>query len=118
MAGHVVTSPAVQVIAGGRAFFLERGAVLPGGVAEDVLEHLLANGLIETVAESEPGDTGENGDGDGDEANGDSDESPKRPRGNAGLAKWVEYAQALGREVPEDADVDAVKALVDAPASE
>jgi len=113
MAGHVVTAPAVQVIAGGRAFFLERGAVLPGGVAEGVIEHLLANDLIETLAESEPGDT----DGDDDKGDG-GDESPKRPRGNAGLAKWVEYAQALGREVPEDADVDAVKALVDAPAGE
>ena len=115
MAGHVVTSPAVQVIAGGRAFFLERGAALPGGVSESVIEHLLANDLIETVAESEPVDPGED-DGGGDK--GDGDESPKRPRGNAGLAKWVEYAQALGREVPEDADIDAVKAIVDAPASE
>jgi hypothetical protein len=112
MAGHVVTSPAVQVIAGGRAFFVERGAALPKGVAEDVLEHLRANDLIETVAESDP-DTDDENDGAG-----DGDETPKRPRGNAGLAKWVEYAQALGREVPEDVDLDAVKAIVETPAGE
>lgn len=106
MSSHVVTSPAVQVTAGGRAYFLERGAVLPEGVAADVIEHLLANDLIEAAERPD------------DELEGNESGAPKRPRGNAGLARWVEYAQELGHEVPEDADIDAVKALVDAPAGE
>lgn len=48
---HIVTAPAIQVIAGVRAHFLEKGAVLPDGVAEETLERLVDEGLIESVAD-------------------------------------------------------------------
>lgn len=45
MAG-VVIAPAVQVIVGGRAHFLEQGAVLPEGVDEATLTRFRAEGMI------------------------------------------------------------------------
>ena len=48
---HIVKAPAIQVIAGARAHFLETGAILPDGVAEETLERLVADGLIESVAD-------------------------------------------------------------------
>lgn len=42
----IVTAPAVQVIVGGRAHFLEEGAVLPDGVDEQTLKRFRAEGLI------------------------------------------------------------------------
>ncbi len=48
---HIVTAPAVQVTAGARAHFIERGGILPQGVDETVLDRLVDEGLI---AEHEP----------------------------------------------------------------
>lgn len=46
---YTVKAPAVQVIVGARAHFLETGAVLPEGVDDSTTERLLAEGLIEAV---------------------------------------------------------------------
>lgn len=43
---HIVTAPAVQVTAGARAHFIERGGILPQGVDEAVLDRLVDEGLI------------------------------------------------------------------------
>ena len=50
MAAYVVTAPAVQVVVNSRVYFLERGAAVPEGVAEDVLAHLVG---IDYIAEVE-----------------------------------------------------------------
>lgn len=39
---------------------------------------------------------------------------PARPRGNGSRADWLEYAEALGIEVPSGAQRDDIVALVDA----
>lgn len=57
MARYEVASAAVQVVAGARAHFVERGATLPEGVEEDVLERLLAEGLIAQIDEAEEPET-------------------------------------------------------------
>ncbi|MCW2165071.1 hypothetical protein B0I12_002226 [Microbacterium hydrothermale] len=49
----IVTAPAVQVIVGGRAHFLEEGAVLPDGVDEQTLKRFRAEGLIADEAKVE-----------------------------------------------------------------
>jgi len=55
MAAYVVTAPAVQVVVEARVYFLERGASVPEGVAEDVLAHLVGIGYIaEAEVEAEP----------------------------------------------------------------
>jgi hypothetical protein len=50
MAAYVVTAPAVQVVVDSRVYFLERGAAVPEGVAEEVLAHLVE---IDYVTEAE-----------------------------------------------------------------
>jgi hypothetical protein len=58
MADYVVTAPAVQLVVGSRMYFVERGAAVPDGVAEDVLAHLVGIGYIteaEVEAPAEPG---------------------------------------------------------------
>lgn len=54
----VVTAPAVQVVVGGRAHFLEEGAVLPEGVDEATLKRFRAEGLIADEAKAEQVDEG------------------------------------------------------------
>lgn len=46
MAAYEVTAAAVQVVAGARAHFVERGGILPDGVADDVLARLVDEGMI------------------------------------------------------------------------
>lgn len=62
----------------------------------------------------------DDGDDDGDpadDADGDvidfSDEPPREGRGS-GVTAWRTYAEGKGLEVPADADVDSIRALVDA----
>ena len=42
-----------------------------------------------------------------------SDEPPREGRGS-GVSAWRTYAEGKGLEVPADADVDVIRALVDA----
>ncbi|MEN0021994.1 MAG: hypothetical protein AAGC61_01845 [Microbacterium sp.] len=49
MTKHIVTAPAVQVLAGARSHFLETGAILPDGVAEDTVKRLVKEKLIAVV---------------------------------------------------------------------
>ncbi len=79
------------------AAFVRRGQPVPDGVDPAKLEALAVRGLIERVADPETDDEGS---------------GPKRPTSRAGVKKWVEYAQAIGAEVPEDAALEDVKALV------
>lgn len=51
---HVVTAAAVQVTAGPRSYFLETGAVLPEGVADDVIERLVDEGMIAEIEPDSP----------------------------------------------------------------
>lgn len=78
------------------AVLVRRGYPVPDGVDPAKLEALAARGLIERVPDPEADDEG----------------GPKRPSSRAGVKKWVEYAQALGIDVPEDASLEDVKALV------
>ena len=62
MAAYVVTARAVQFIVGSRGFLLERGAAVPEGVDEAVLERLVSRNFIaevETDEEIEDGGQGE-----------------------------------------------------------
>ena len=57
--GYVVTAPMVAVsvplgVRTSQVRFLEQGAVLPDGVAEDSLNHLLSLDMIAEVQEAEP----------------------------------------------------------------
>ena len=54
MATYVVTAPAVQVVVEARVYFLERGASVPEGVAEDVLAHLVGIDYITEVEAEAP----------------------------------------------------------------
>ena len=54
MAPHVVVAPAVQLVIGSRAHFLETDAVVPEGVAEADIERLVADGLIAEYVAPEP----------------------------------------------------------------
>lgn len=54
----VVIAPAVQVIVGGRAHFLEKGAVLPESVDEATLKRFRAEELIADEAVAEDVDEG------------------------------------------------------------
>lgn len=56
MAAYVVTAPAVQVVVEARVYFLERGASVPEGVAEDVLAHLVGINYITEVEAEAPAD--------------------------------------------------------------
>ena len=56
MAAYVVTAPAVQVVVEARVYFLERGAAVPEGVAEDVLAHLVGIDYITEVETEAPAD--------------------------------------------------------------
>lgn len=59
MAAYRVIVPAVQVAAGSRLHFVERGAVLPGEVDGAVIDRLLVKGMIE---KAESGDSESGGD--------------------------------------------------------
>jgi len=62
MAAYVVVARAVQFIVGSRGFLLERGAAVPEGVDEAVLERLVSRNFIaevETDEEIEDGGQGE-----------------------------------------------------------
>lgn len=50
----IVKAPAVQVIVGSRAHFLEAGAVVPEGVDQAVLDRLVAEGFLGSVEPAEP----------------------------------------------------------------
>lgn len=57
--GYVVTAPMVVVsvplgVRASQVRFLEQGAALPDGVAEDSLKHLLSLDMIAEVQEAEP----------------------------------------------------------------
>ena len=53
MAAYVVTVPAVQVTVASRMFFLERGAAVPEGVDEAMLEHLVGGNFIAEIEADE-----------------------------------------------------------------
>jgi hypothetical protein len=53
---YVVESAAVQVVAGARAHFIERGAVVPEGVDGDVIARLLSEGMISELPVEEETD--------------------------------------------------------------
>lgn len=56
---YQVVAPAIQVVVGARAHFLETGAVLPEGVAEADIKRLKGKGFIEKVkTEKVDADTG------------------------------------------------------------
>lgn len=50
---HVVIAPAIQVVVGSRAHFLETGAVVPEGVPAADLERLEREGFIEQVDDAD-----------------------------------------------------------------
>lgn len=54
MSTHVVVAPAVQLVVGARAYFLEKDAIVPEGVEPEDIERLVTDGLIAEYVEPEP----------------------------------------------------------------
>ena len=112
MSGRFVVTGAAVVLAlksgGERYLYRSNAEISAEGYTEKTLRHAESVGLVRLVADEEPaGDKGE-------ELAGDKGEELKKPDGRAGLEKLLEYATAKGIEVPEGADKDAVRALIDA----
>ncbi|WP_270366148.1 hypothetical protein [Microbacterium algeriense] len=61
---HIASAAVVKVSIGSQsgnrvAQFVQRGDLVPGGVADEQLEHLVSRGLIEAVEVEEPEEPGE-----------------------------------------------------------
>jgi len=102
---HKVTATMIVAKTASGPRYFDRGATLPADVDDKERKRLVASGLVEIVnAEEKQAPSG----GDG----------PKKPAGNAGFGKHLEYARAIGIEVSEDVvkseDKDAVRALIEA----
>lgn len=98
MAGYKVSGRVPQVVAllSGKVVHLYAGDVVPAGVAEKSIDHLLSLGFIESDGEDE----GESG----------------QPKGNASREDWAAYAESIGIAVPEDAKQKDIRDLVAAAA--
>ena len=82
------------------ARILRQGALIPEGVEQTQLDGLVKRKLIEEVTETS-----------------DAESGPQAPAANAGEDKWRSYAEAIGVEVPADADKARIRELVDAHAA-
>lgn len=103
-----VTAPVVKVaigsLTGNRvARILTRGALVPEGVDQALLDNLSARGLIESVEVNEVVEPEQT----------DLTAPPKDGSGS-GKAAWHTYAAAIGVEVPADASRDDVIAAIEA----
>lgn len=83
--GAQVNAP---VYVGGR--FFDAGAEVPDELLDLVGDHLFDGGKPVAAVEV-----------------------PEKPNGRSSEEKWAEYAEALGLDVPDDADKAAIRALVD-----
>lgn len=102
MTQFLVKSPAVGVKVGGRVSIFYRGGVVSGAEVADA-ERLEAEGHLERIdAPAPPADELDEG-GDGEPSAIPAKEGP-----GSGKARWADYAESLGVEVPEGAAREAI----------
>ena len=99
---HVVTAPLIVVVAHDVRHSLYAGAIIPSGVKSEDIERLAREGYIGEV-EGAPVEV----DGD-DEAPAEPTAIPPQEGPGSGKARWADYAEGLGVQVPEGAARDAI----------
>lgn len=99
---HVVTAPLIAVVARGERHSLYAGAIIPSGVKSEDIERLVREGYIREV-EGAPAVV----DG-GDQVPAEPTAVPAKEGPGSGKARWAEYADSVGVEVPEGAARDAI----------
>lgn len=99
---HVVTAPLIAVVANGERHSLYTGAVIPSGVKSEDIERLVGEGYIREVADAPAQDEAAQ------EAPAEPSAVPAKDGPGSGKARWADYAESLGVEVPEGAARDSI----------
>lgn len=99
---HVVTAPLIVVVANGERHSLYTGAIIPSGVKSEDISRLSREGYIRE-AEHVAAPVADEG-----ETPREPSDIPAKDGPGSGKARWADYADSLGVEVPDGAGRDVI----------